>query len=137
MSRTDSSIPRVRLDKWLWAARFFKTRSRARDAIEGGKVHLGNQRTRPGKELAIGDILKIRQGFDEKIVVVKALSEQRKGAPEAALLYEETPESLETRQKLAEQRKAANQIIHSEGRPDKRDRRLIHKFRERFISRED
>ncbi|MBQ74698.1 MAG: RNA-binding protein [Gammaproteobacteria bacterium] len=121
-------MPKVRVDKWLWAARFFKTRAKSRQAIDGGKVHVNGQRIKPSKELMLKDQLKIRQGWDEKIIVVKALSDQRKGAPEAQLLYEETAESIAKREATAEQRRAAGQHIASKGRPDKRDRRRIHEF---------
>ncbi|MCZ6500977.1 MAG: S4 domain-containing protein [Gammaproteobacteria bacterium] len=122
-------MSKVRVDKWLWAARFFKTRAKSRQAIDGGKVHVNGRRTKPSKELDLNDQLKIRQGFDEKTIIVKALSDQRKGAPEAQLLYEETVESIAKRQMTAEQRRAAGQHVASKGRPNKRDRRLIHEFR--------
>lgn len=124
---------RVRLDKWLWAARFFRTRSLAKQAIEGGKVWYDGARTRVSKEVHVGAELRIRQGFDEKTVTVLALSDERRGAPEAALLYAETPGSLASRQAAAEQRRlerAAGSLAPAQ-RPDKRDRRLIHRFRER------
>tara|TARA_R110002072_G_scaffold1369_6_gene11277 strand:+ start:33744 stop:34127 length:384 start_codon:yes stop_codon:yes gene_type:complete len=123
-------MTKVRLDKWLWAARFFKTRAKAKDAIDGGKVHIDGNRGRPSKELKVGETIQVRQGWDEKTVVVKALSEMRKGAPDAALLYEETPESIEKRLQIAEQRKAAGNHIISDGRPSKKDRRQIHRFKE-------
>lgn len=89
---------KLRLDKWLWAARFYKTRSLAKQAIDGGKVHCNGARSKSSREIEIGTILEIRQGWDEKTVVVKGLSDKRGGAPQAALLYEETAESLEKRQ---------------------------------------
>ncbi|MEC4681237.1 MAG: S4 domain-containing protein, partial [Nitrospirota bacterium] len=116
-------MSKVRVDKWLWAARFFKTRAKSRQAIDGGKVHVNGRRIKPSKELDLNDQLKIRQGFDEKTIIVKALSDQRKGAPEAQLLYEETVESIAKRQMTAEQRRAAGQHVASKGRPNKRDRR--------------
>lgn len=125
---------KVRLDKWLWAARFFKTRAKAKQAIEGGKVHLDNQKAKASKELVGGEMLKIRQGFDQKTVKVIALSEQRRGAPEAALLYEEMQISIETRALAAEQRRAANSLVYRDSRPTKKDRRVIHKFNEKFLS---
>ncbi len=85
---------KVRLDKWLWAARFFKTRSLAKQAIEGGKIHCDGQRVKPSKEISVGITLTIRQDLDEKIISVIALSDQRRGAPEAALLYVETEASI-------------------------------------------
>lgn len=123
-------MTKVRLDKWLWAARFFKTRAKAKEAIDGGKVHVGGGRAKPSKEVNVGEIVKLRQGWDEKIVEVIALSEQRRGAPEAALLYEETPQSVEKRLSEAEQRKAAGGQVVTTGRPSKKDRRQIHRFRE-------
>jgi ribosome-associated heat shock protein Hsp15 len=85
---------KLRLDKWLWAARFFKTRSLAKAAVEGGKVQVAGQRVKVAKEISVGEQIQLRQGFDERIVVVQALSNQRRGAPEAQLLYQETVESL-------------------------------------------
>ena len=102
------SDDKVRIDKWLWAARFFKTRSLAKDAIEGGKVHCEGQRVKVSKEAKVGMELTIKQGFEDKTVVITALSEVRRGAPEAQLLYNETAESLAKRLHLNEQRKAAN-----------------------------
>lgn len=122
---------KVRIDKWLWAARFFKTRAKSREAINGGKVHVNGQRVKPSKELEPEDQLEIRQGWDEKTIIVKAVSAQRKAAPEAQLLYEETAESIAKREAEVEQRKAAGQHVASKGRPSKRDRRLIHQFRNR------
>ncbi|MBO6557646.1 MAG: RNA-binding protein [Pseudomonadales bacterium] len=120
----------VRIDKWLWAARFFKTRAKAKEAIDGGKVHVNGQRTKPSKELVPGDTLQITQGYDEKVVVVNALSDQRRSATIAQKLYEETLASQEKRALRAEQRKAAGSHIMSEGRPSKKDRRQIHRFRD-------
>lgn len=122
---------KVRLDKWLWAARFFKTRSLAKQAIDGGKVHCNGARCKSSREIEIGNTLEIRQGWDEKTIVVKKLSDKRGGAPQAALLYEETPESLNKRQLHAELRKAMqNANPHPGGRPSKQDRRLIHRFKQ-------
>ena len=122
---------KLRLDKWLWAARFFKTRSLAKAAIEGGKVQLDGQRVKVSKEILVGDELKIRQGWDEKVVRVLALSDQRRGAPEASLLYEETPESIARRESEVAARKAAGGMIERpERRPTKKQRRQIHRFRD-------
>lgn len=124
-------MDKVRIDKWLWAARFFKTRSIAKQAIDGGKVHCNGQRIKPSKEIEVGVRLRIRQGFDEKEVEVVALSDKRRGAPEAILLYNETPESQEKRQAEAAQRKVLRGIIgQPEHRPTKKQRRQIHRFRE-------
>ena len=100
-------MERLRVDKWLWAARFYKTRSIAKTAIEGGKVHLDGQRVKVSREISIGERLTVKQGWDEKEVVVKALSDQRGPAPIAQTLYEETPESIERREREAQARKAA------------------------------
>ncbi len=131
MTENTVSLNKVRIDKWLWAARFFKTRSLAKQAIEGGKVHVDGQRVKASKDLTIGLVLQIRQGYDEREVVVTALSEQRRGAPEAALLYQETPASLERRELSAQQRKLAGALEPlSDGRPTKKQRRQIHQFKQ-------
>ena len=124
-----TSDDKPRMDKWLWAARFFKTRSLAKDAIEGGKVHCEGQRVKVSKEVNIGLILTIRQGFEDKTVKVTALSEVRRGAPEAQALYEETPDSVAKREDHAAQRKAQN-LAHPDHRPNKKERRQIHKFQD-------
>jgi len=116
----------VRLDKWLWAARFFKTRSIAKDAIDGGKVHCDGVKGKASRAVTVGMSLKIRQGFNEKTVIIKDLSEKRGPAKTAQTLYEETPESIEKREVLAVQRKSMPQ---TEGKPDKRQRRQIHRFK--------
>ncbi len=128
---SDLRAQKLRLDKWLWAARFFKTRSLAKAAIEGGKVHLGGQRVKVSREISVGDTLQIRQGWDEKVITVKALSDQRRGAPEAQALYEETADSLEKREAEAAARKAAGGMIdRPANRPTKKQRRQIHRFKD-------
>ncbi|MFK7731255.1 MAG: RNA-binding S4 domain-containing protein [Pseudomonadales bacterium] len=123
---SDAGAKKVRLDKWLWAARFFKTRSLAKKAIEGGKVQGGGQRLKVSKELVVGEILTIRQGWSEKTVTVDALSDQRRGAQDAALLYTETSESAEKRLLEAEQRKSHGRGVFSpEGKPSKKQRRQL------------
>lgn len=120
----------VRLDKWLWAARFYKTRSLAREMIEGGKVHYNGQRSKPGKVVEVGATLKLRQGNDERTVVVLALSAQRKSAPDAKNLYQETEESVINREKIAAARKTNSlSMPHPERRPDKKERRNLIKFK--------
>ena len=119
----------VRLDKWLWAARFFKTRSQASQAVAGGKVQVGGFRVKPSRLVVIGDGLRIQKGQEEFIIIVRGLSSERRGAPEAQLLYEETSESLAARIQARETRR----LLRVEGdgppgRPGKRDRRLIRKF---------
>ena len=118
-----------RIDKWLWAARFFKTRSLAKAAIEGGKVHHQNERVKVSKEVRIGMQFTIQQGFDKKIVTVLGLSAQRGAAPIAQTLYEETTESVAKRELMASERKLHN-LAKPDHRPSKKDRRQIHKFKQ-------
>lgn len=121
----------VRLDKWLWAARFFKTRSLAKAAIEGGKVQFDGSRVKVSKEVNVGDRLRIRQGWDEKDITVTAVSDQRRGTAEAQGLYEETTDSIERRESAAAARKAAGGMLERPvRRPNKKERRQIHRFRD-------
>lgn len=119
---------KVRLDKWLWAARFFKTRALAKAAIESGKVQHRGERCKPGKEPRVGEEYRIRCGFDERTVRVLALSGVRRGAPEAQQLYAETAESIARREEAARQRRDGALGIETEGRPTKKQRRQIHRF---------
>jgi ribosome-associated heat shock protein Hsp15 len=128
MTQKSDEDDKVRLDKWLWAARFFKTRALAKAAIESGKVHCRGERCKPGKEPRIGDEFQIRAGFDERTVVVEALSIVRRGAPEAQLLYSETPESLAKREHAAEMRKAGSLGVTTDGKPTKKQRRQLFQF---------
>jgi ribosome-associated heat shock protein Hsp15 len=131
MSDSSDQPGKVRLDKWLWAARFFKSRSLAKAAIDGGKVQLAGQRVKVSKEVIVGDILQIRQGWDEKVVLVKQLSDQRRSAPQAQILYEETAESLAKREAQALARKAAGGMLdRPDRRPTKKQRRQIHAFKD-------
>ncbi|MCF7995836.1 MAG: RNA-binding S4 domain-containing protein, partial [Chromatiaceae bacterium] len=115
-----------RLDKWLWAARFFKTRPLAVEAINGGKVHLDGQRAKPGRSVRPGTRLSIHKGQLEWQIEVKALSKQRRPASEAALLFEEDEQSRLKRQELVQERRAAGPSLRVEGgRPTKRDRRRL------------
>lgn len=122
-------MEKVRIDKWLWAARFFKTRSLAKAAVEGGKIHCEGSRVKASKEIQLGTALRIRQGWDEKDVIVTGLSDKRGSATAAALLYKETEESLEKRKEEAARRRA---LRDSEPKPDtrpsKKERRQIHRF---------
>lgn len=122
----------VRLDKWLWAARFFKTRSLAKGAIEGGKVQHEGQRVKVSKEISVGDRLTIRQGWDEREVIVTQLSDQRRSAPIAQSLYEETAASLERREREAQARRAAGRVARPDHRPDKHERREISRLRRQW-----
>ena len=118
-----SSADKVRLDKWLWAARLFKTRAVAKDAIEGGKVSIDGHKPKPGKEITIGTILVVRQGNDEKTLTVTGLSEQRRSAPEAQQLYAESADSITRREALAEQRKLQSAGLYAHDKPNKKERR--------------
>ena len=120
----------VRLDKWLWAARFYKTRAMAREMIEGGKVHYNGQRSKPGKAVELNAVLTLRQGNDDRTVVIVGISEQRRPANEATAMYEETQESIEKREKMAQARKLnALTMPHPDRRPDKKERRDLMKFK--------
>ncbi|WP_024142593.1 ribosome-associated heat shock protein Hsp15 [Salmonella enterica] len=145
----EKSSVEVRLDKWLgaarfyktralaremieggWAARFYKTRALAREMIEGGKVHYNGQRSKPSKIVELNATLTLRQGNDERTVIVKAITEQRRPASEAAALYEETAESVEKREKMAQARKLnALTMPHPDRRPDKKERRDLLRFK--------
>ncbi|QIL85595.1 ribosome-associated heat shock protein Hsp15 [Vibrio sp. HDW18] len=115
----------IRLDKWLWAARFYKTRAIARNMVEGGKVHYNGQRTKPSKSVEQGAQLTLRQGHDQKTVIIEKITDQRRGAPEAQLLYRETAESIEQRERQAIMRQLNPS---SDQRPDKKQRRDLLKF---------
>jgi len=132
---TDDSAPagRVRLDKWLWAARFFKTRSIAAEAITGGKVQVNGDRPKAAKLLQLGDEVSIRLGPYEHVVHVRGISERRGPATVAATLYEETEASLTARAKLSEQLRMAPAafVYEDKGRPTKRDRRELDQFRDK------
>jgi ribosome-associated heat shock protein Hsp15 len=132
MSKIDNSKDvKIRLDKWLWAARFYKTRALAKSAIEGGKVHYEGHKSKVSKVVELGAKLKIRQGIDEKTVVIKTISDQRRGAVEAALLYEETAESIKRRMDETELRRKFNKSNPLfDHKPNKKERRQIHKFRD-------
>ena len=120
---------RTRLDKWLWAARFYKHRSAATEAVDGGKVKLNGMAVKPAREVKPGDRIEITQDEDARVVIVRALADKRGPASVAQTLYDETPESAERRQKARELRKlAATPGADLQGRPTKRDRRRIDRF---------
>ena len=121
---------KVRLDKWLWAARFFKTRSLAKQAIDGGKVHYNGQRVKSSKQVETGVTLIIRCGWDDKTVKVTGISDKRRSASEAAILYSETNESIQRRSANAAQRKAISASTDSRSKPNKKQRRQIHRFKQ-------
>ncbi|KNC11036.1 ribosome-associated heat shock protein Hsp15 [Klebsiella sp. RIT-PI-d] len=120
----------VRLDKWLWAARFYKTRALAREMVEGGKVHYNGQRSKPSKIVELNATLTLRQGNDERTVVITAITAQRRPATEASALYEETAESVIKREKITLARKMnALTMPHPDRRPDKKERRDLMRFK--------
>ena len=130
MAQKQEEDDKVRLDKWLWAARFYKTRALAKAAIESGKVHCRGERCKPSKEPRLGDELQIRVGLEERTVEVKALSVVRRGAPEAQLLYQETAQSVKKREEMAWARKNnALSMPHPDRRPNKKERRDLLKFK--------
>jgi len=128
-----AELEAIRLDKWLWAARFFKTRKLAADAISGGKVHVNKQRAKPGKEVKPGACLSIHKDTYRWEITITALSAQRRPAKEALLLYEETPESFEKRQQQIIHEREQRELFDFSGqdhRPNKKERRLIHRFKQ-------
>ncbi len=131
--QSDDIVEKFRIDKWLFAARFFKTRSLAAEAIERGRVIVNDQRVKPAKVLAVGDRLTIRINNYQYDIEVLGLSNKRGSAPVAQQLYRETDESREKRELLAVRLKAQPQPFYTKGRPTKRDRREI----ERFVSNHD
>jgi len=123
----------TRLDKWLWAARFYRTRAIAKQMIDGGKVFYNGQRTKSGKAVSIGDIIKMRQGFDEKEVTVIALADKRRDASFAQTLYQENNTSIENRERNALARKQGILLSPaSDTKPDKKQRRKLREFKERI-----
>jgi ribosome-associated heat shock protein Hsp15 len=132
MSSKSNTNDGIRLDKWLWAARFYKTRSIARNMVDGGKVHYNGQRAKPSKLVEVGAEVKLRQGNNEEIVVIiEILSDQRRGAPVAQTLYKETESSIKQREENAKLRKL-NSLgsPHPDKRPDKKQRRDIMRFKQ-------
>jgi len=130
-SESNNTTQNVRLDKWLWAARFFKTRAIARDMVQSGKVQYNGQRTKPGKHVELGAMIKVPAGWDNREIKVLGLSDKRLSAPLAQALFEETAESVTKR----EENQAARKLnaFHSpkpDNRPDKKQRRQIIKFKQ-------
>ncbi len=129
-SSNPASGKKIRLDKWLWAARFFKNRSQAKQAIDGGKVQYNGARSKVSKEVEVGATLLVRQGWDDREVEIIALADQRRGASEAQMLYRETAASITRREAAAGERKALRSLdLAGQGRPSKKQRRQIHRFR--------
>ncbi len=132
MSKIEKDNSKIRLDKWLWAARFFKTRKLASEAVSGGKVHLNGQRTKPGREIKLGSQLRIHKGALEWNLAIIGICHYRRPAPEAQALYEEDEASINKRNELAEQIRiirAAESSTEPDSRPNKRERRQIHRFK--------
>jgi ribosome-associated heat shock protein Hsp15 len=130
MNQAEEGGAELRIDKWLWCARFFKSRSLAAEAVGGGKVHVNRQRVKASRTVRAGDVLDITVGYEVHTVEVKAIPARRGPAPEARLCYEETAESLARRERSREQRRlAAMAAPQTQGRPDKHTRRELLKFR--------
>jgi ribosome-associated heat shock protein Hsp15 len=126
------------LDKWLWAARFYKTRGLAVEAIEGGKVTVNGDRVKRARNLDVGEEVRIRMGPYEHVVIVRALSDRRGPAREAALLYEETEASKKAREKMAAHMRAMQMSTgYDSGRPTKKDRRELERFRDNLFDETD
>jgi ribosome-associated heat shock protein Hsp15 len=128
-----SELEAIRLDKWLWAARFFKTRKLAAEAISGGKVHVNDQRAKPGKEVKIGAMLSISKDNYRWDITIIAINGQRRSAKEAVLLYQESAESLAKREQQIIQNREQRELFDFGGRdhkPNKKERRLIHRFKQ-------
>ena len=134
MTTTKTEPERVRLDKWLWAARFFKTRALSAEAIDKGRVSVNGQSAKASREPRVGDTIEFRQGNDLRAVIVRGLSAVRGPAPVAQRLYEETPESVARRLASAEQRRLAPEpaLSQTQGRPTKRDRRTLKDWGDRW-----
>ena len=128
-----SELDAIRLDKWLWTARFFKTRKLAAEAISGGKVHVNEQRTKPGKEVKTGAMLSISKDTHRWEITVIAINGQRRSAKEAVLLYEESAESLAKREQQIIKNREQRELFDFSGKdhkPNKKERRLIHQFKQ-------
>jgi ribosome-associated heat shock protein Hsp15 len=129
-----TTLDSIRLDKWLWAARFYKTRTLAAEAITGGKVHVNNQRSKAGKEIRVGTIITLSKDNLRWEITVTALSAQRRAAKEAVLLYSESPESITKRQAQRAIEREQRELVPFSLRcykPNKKERRLIHQFKQK------
>ena len=121
-------MTKIRIDKWLWAARFFKTRALASKAVDGGHVHVNGQRVKSSRPIQVGDELAVKRSQIQFVVVIKELSEKRGPAKQAQLLYEETEESIQQRELQSQQRKLLNASMpRSQGKPNKHQRRQLRK----------
>jgi ribosome-associated heat shock protein Hsp15 len=127
-----AEVDAIRLDKWLWAARFYKTRKLATDAINGGKVHVNGQRTKPGKEVKAGAEITLSKNGYAWDLTITAITGQRRSAKDADLLYQETPESHAKRQQQIQTQREHKELFNFTGidhKPNKKERRLIHRFK--------
>ncbi len=136
MSKTEkqSTSQAVRLDKWLWAARFYKTRSLCKVAINGGKVSYNGAKGKASRTVEVGALVSLKLNWDEKIVKIINISDKRLGAPEAQTLYKETPESIEKRDKRSSENKSFGGQIISNHKPNKKERRDIKQLKKNIIS---
>ncbi len=123
-------MDKVRVDKWLWAARIYKTRALAKVAVESGKVKLDGKKIKPSRQIEIDDTLLIRKNYDDFTIEIKDLAESRVSAAKSRILYEETPKSIDRRKVERAQRKLQHSVAITNGRPNKKQRRLIHKLLE-------
>ncbi|MGY5451704.1 ribosome-associated heat shock protein Hsp15 [Agarivorans sp. MS3-6] len=126
-----TNIQQPRIDKWLWAARFYKTRGLARDMVMGGKVHYNQQRCKPSRTVEVGATISLWQGQQQIEIIVQQVSDKRGPAPQAQLLYQETEQSVKKREEFAMQRKLMAQNTSPERRPDKKQRRQIIQFKQK------
>ena len=132
MATKNNELTEIRLDKWLWASRFFKTRAIAVESINGGRVHLNGVRVKPARVIRLDDELKITRGTERFHIVVKGLNDKRRPAKEAVLMYEETEESLQDREAAQElNRLQSANIKQPTHKPNKRERRIMEKFKGR------
>ncbi len=129
-------MEKVRLDKWLWAARFYKTRSLSKQAIDGGKIRVNGDRPKASKEIETGALITLRQGWEDKEVRVLMLSDQRRGAPEAQKLYEETAASVQQREKRALERKTYGATITTPSKPNTKERRQLQRIKRDLLDGE-
>lgn len=137
-SNAANNTAKVRLDRWLWAARFYKTRSAAKGAIEGGKVHCGGQRAKPSKEVGVGIELVISRGVVEQTVIITGIGDRRGNAADAARLYRETPESIAAREEAMDQRRIAGASFAAPPmRPDRRGRRELMRLKQSAIEEDE
>jgi len=132
MTDDDEVADRLRIDRWLWCARLFKSRSAAAEAVRGGRVHLSGQRVKPAHAVRVGDSLQLESSYgSSRDIAIASIPARRGPAAEAALSYVETPESIERRRRAAEQRALRAYAPPTAGKPDKRTRRLLLRARQR------